>query len=178
MNRFLARKTAGEFDCLVDGHGGWRVCEQHFVYADPKDVAVDGGHALNLPVFGVPGDALVDTFQVFQHPAEEPLRERIAPWRNGCVLADEQRVVIAAHDFLRRSPAKIPLKEKLQRLLARAMTCHLILSLKLPEEICHLDGSHRRVESFVARLRPGAIDRLFHRIGGEHSEGHGNATFK
>src|ERR1700733_12948354 len=41
----------------------------------------------------------------------------------------------------------------------------------------HLDRRHGRVETFVAGLAAGAVGGLFHRVGGEHAEGHGDAGF-
>jgi len=52
------------------------------------------------------------------------VREGIAARRNGSVFTDEKGIVIPAHDFVRRRPAKVPLKQELQRLLPRAMTSH------------------------------------------------------
>src|SRR5512139_4191634 len=40
-----------------------------------------------------------------------------------------------------------------------------------PEEADHLQGGLGRLGSLVSRLRPGPLDRLLHRVGGENTEG-------
>jgi hypothetical protein len=55
----------GEFEGFVDGDlDGDIVAVVHFVDAEAEDVAIDGGHAVEAPVFGDGGDAFVDLGEV------------------------------------------------------------------------------------------------------------------
>jgi hypothetical protein len=50
--------------------------------------------------------------------------------------------------------------------------------LDLFENLDHLDGGHGSLESFVARLETGSVDRLFHGIAGQHSIDYRNLGFQ
>ncbi len=46
------------------------------------------------------------------------------------------------------------------------------------EKIDHLDGAQGGVEPFVAGLGPGPLDGLFHGVGGQDPENHGQPRFE
>ena len=75
-------------------------------------------------------------------------------------------------------PPQVPLKQQLQRLLARAMACHQLSARNLRSRLRHLDRRHGGIETLVAVFAAGAVCGLFHGVGRQHAERHGHPGFR
>jgi hypothetical protein len=105
VNEFSGIRGAvffGDFDGLVDGDGGWSVrAIEDFVGPDAEDISIDGGESVELEIFRVFANHLVDVLAV-GHPAlEELVAEAASTGAEASHLVEflEGRVGFVAMDF-------------------------------------------------------------------------------
>lgn len=154
---------------------------EEFEGGEAEDVAVDGGHAVEPPVFAGEADGFVDALALGDAAADELFHETVGRELAEVVVFAVEGVVESVDGGLGFIVADIAQEENLQRAFARFSTAgHGELDLGAPEgaeEVGHFDSGMGGFSALVAHFAAGAVQGLFHGVGGEDTVGDGDAGF-
>lgn len=178
---FVAGEAAGELERFIDDDGVGELGVEQLEGSEAKDVAIDAGHAVETPVFARAADFFVYFFATGHGAADELFHEAVARHAGEVFVLAVERDVEGFDGGLGFELAEIAQENNLERAFARfTPTGHGGLPLGAPEgaqQVGHFDGAVGGFGALVAHLAAGAVEGLFHGVGGEDAVHDGDAGF-
>ena len=103
----LSAESLSNIYCFIDGDSWWDILAvEEFIHRNPYDVAIDSGHAADLPVFGETLNQGINLMLKFSCAFNQSKKERLHIFRDSKMLTEQLnsfRCVALVHLDLEKS---------------------------------------------------------------------------